>query len=181
MADEEKVVVQKNSGGGIIPLITLVMVVVSIIVSAISLIQVMSVSNAMKEMATETTKSEGMEGVFEVGELDTWNFTEQFIFQYKNMEDPGVTDTVVVDISLGILNNKETTKDAAALKTTLTSKENIIRSGVESMMTKEQFADFQTTEGLQKIKGDLLQYLQERLVSDLIVDVYFTGKLTTSN
>lgn len=181
MADEEVVVEKKSGGGGLIPLITLVLVVVSVGISAFSLVTVMGLSNSMTMMAEGESKPELEPGTVSVLEIETFAFSENFVFRYKGVDDPDVTDTVVVDISVGVLSNEDTAEDAASLMTLMSSKEDIIRSGLETLMTSESFEDFKTEEGQTLIKEDILNYLQERLVTDLIIDVYFTNTITQSS
>ena len=181
MAEEEKVEEKKSGGGGLLPLLTLVLVAVSIGVSAFSMITVMSLKSGLTEMVQQANTPEGIPGEVDVNDIDTFSFTENFIFRFKDTENPKVTNTVVMDISVGILTTEDTAEDAATLKALMTSKEGIIRDGLESMMTSENYEEFLTTEGLDGIKTKVIEYLQGRLVSDLIIDVYFTNKVTSSS
>ena len=182
MADEEEGVVEKKSGGGggLIPLITLVLVVVSVGVSAFSLVTVMGLKKSLM-VAEEEMQPDIEAGQVSVLEIETFAFTENFVFRYKGLEDPEVTDTVVVDISVGVHSNEDTADDALELMALMSSKEAIIRSGLETLMTTVAFEDFKSEEGQALIKADILTYLQERLVTDLIIDVYFTNTITQSS
>lgn len=184
MAEEEEVVVEKKSGGGaggLIPLITLVLVVVSVGLAAFSLVTVMGLKKNLMTTEEEELVEDVEPGQISVLEIETFAFTENFVFRYKGIEDPEVTDTVVVDMSVGVHSNEDTAEEAAELMALMSSKEAIIRSGLETLMTTVAFEDFKSEEGQTVIKGDILTYLQERLVTDLIIDVYFTNTITQSS
>ena len=180
--DEEEVVVEKSKGGGggLIPLITLVLVVVSIGVSAFSLITVMGMNSAMKEATMEAEKPEMIPGEVSVLEIETYAFTDQFIFTYRDAVDTDVNHNVVVNINIGLHNTEDTADEVATVTTTLTSKETIIRAGLESMLKAKTFDDWDIAENQEALRGEILTYLQERLATTVIIDVYFNNYLTSS-
>lgn len=180
MADEDNVVVEKSSGGGgLIPLITLVLVVVSIGVSAFSLITVMGVSSSMKEAAMEAEKPEMVPGEVNVLEIDTFDFTNQFILTYTDVQQADLNHNVVVNISLGLHNTEDTAEEVATVTTTLTSKETIIRSGLEDLLKAKTFEDW-NVENQESLRSEILTYLQGRLSTNVIIEVYFSNYLTSS-
>ena len=182
MADEEKVV-EKSSGGGLgalLPMITLGLVIVAIGISAVSLISVMGVNSSIQELIANEEKVELLPGEIPVTEIETFGFAENFIFSYEDKEDSDLTHTVVVDISIGMHNTEDTAEEVTEIKGQLTSKELIIRDGLESMMKSKSFDDFQTEESLGLLKADILAYLQGRLGTGVIIDIYFNNMLTTS-
>lgn len=183
MADEDNVVEEgKKSGGGlggIIPLITLVLVVVSIGISTFAMIQTMGAVKAIQDAQTEAEKPELTPGEISVMEIDIFTFTDDFIFIYEDPEND-LTHNVVVSIGVGLHNTKETAEEVATVTATLTSKETIIRDGLGTLMKTKSFDDFKTSESQEALKQDILTYLQERLVTTVIVDVYFNDILTTS-
>lgn len=180
MADEENVVAEKSSGGGgLIPLITLVLVVISIGVSAFSLITVMGVSSSMKEAAMEAEKPEMVAGQVNVLEIETFDFTNQFILTYTDVVQPDMTHNVVVNISLGLHNTEDTADEVATVTSTLTTKETIIRSGLEELLKAKTFDDW-NVENQEALRSEILTYLQGRLSTNVIIDVYFSNYLTSS-
>lgn len=175
MADEERVV-KKGSGGGLISLVTLVLVVLSVGISALSLMVVVGMKSSVDNLIQEEPTSDAVPGEVDVLQIETFSFTDQFIFQYKNEEDE--SDTVITKIHIGVLMNEDTAKDADTLLALMASKETIIKDGIMTQMASESYGDWQTPEGIEQIKSNLLTYLRERLVSELIIEVYLDGTLT---
>lgn len=182
MADEEKVVEEKKKsggGGGILPLITLVLVVASLGISVFSLIQIQGAVTAIKTAAEEAAKPAPLPGEVPLSELDTYTFAAQFITIYEDVPN-NMKNTVVCNISIGLHKTEDTMEELTALKATLTEKENIIRSGLEGELFKKTYDDWRTPQAQTNLKEDLTQYLQERLGSNLIIDVYINNYVTSS-
>lgn len=183
MAEEDEIIVAKSTGGkgGLIPIISLALIVVTLGLSAISLVTVMGLKNGMAAAEGDAASEEMMTGEISVTDIDTFAFTDNFIFRYQGIDNPKVTNTVVVDVSIGILTTEDTEEDATILKALLASKESIVRDGLETLLTTRKFAEFQTKEGQELIKSEILLYLQEKLVTELIIDVYFNNLITQSS
>ncbi len=190
MADEEvKVEPKEKNSGNMMMIIVVALVVVSMAISAVSLITVMNINKSIANLGeTATEDGEAMDSSqLSVMDIETFDFSENFIFIFDDAEDPDLTHNIVVEISVGVYNPVEPTKEqkeipemAASALTTLATKETIIRSGLESMMKSKSFEDFQTVESIDMVKADILKYLQERLVNETIIDVYFNNMLTSS-
>jgi flagellar basal body-associated protein FliL len=187
--EEEKVVPKEKSSGNLMMIVVVALVGLSMVISVVSLLQVMSINSAIATLGQGSEEDgEGMSSdQISVNDIEIFNFSENFIFIYDDPEDPEVTHNIVVEISVGIFNPVEPTKEqkdiaemALAATTTLASKEKIIRDGLESMMKTKTYADFQSPEALDMVKADILKYLQDRLVNETIIDVYFNNMLTSS-
>lgn len=182
MADEDNVVVESSGAGsgGLIQLVTLLLVVISIGISAFSMITVVGLK---KELTAEieAEEEEVLAEEVSVTDIDTFAFTEGFTFMYNDVNEPKSNKTVVVDISVGILSTKETEEEALDLMTLISDNETIVRDGLESLMTMKTFEDFQTEEGQSVIKADIIKYLQKRLETDLIIDVYFNNYISVTS
>lgn len=172
----EEVKAPKGDSGKLLLLVALVMIVVSIAISAISLVSIMGLKSQMAMQAEEAAKPDDM-GEIPVGEIDTFAFTENFIFIFTDKDDPSVTHNVVVDISVGIHNTED---DFADVLADLSSKEVILRDGLGALVLDWTFDDFTTNEGIEGVKADILTYIQGRLGSSSIVDVYFSNMLTST-
>ncbi len=173
MADEEeKVVPQKASNGNLILIIGVALIVISLALSAVSLITIMGISKQLT--APEEDEMVMDSGEISLLEINTFKFSESFIFIF---ESETMTNNVVVDISIGVHNTAE---DAEAVSGLLTGSESIIRDGVERLVKQKSFSDFETAESMDAVKAEILTYLQERLVTESIIDVYFNNLLTTS-
>lgn len=175
MADNEEKVVPKQSGNGnLILIVGVALIVISLALSAVSLMTIMSINKKLEMTATE--EEAGMDPTeISLLEIDTFAFTEDFILVYPN--ENGKSDNVVVQISVGIHNKAD---DATDVLATLGEKEKILRDGVEELLMNKKFIDFATPEGKAAIKDEILLYLQQKLGTETIIDVYFNNFLTAS-
>ena len=127
----------------------------------------------------EAEMTEIVAGEISVLEIETFDFTNQFILTYTDTVDSEVTHNVVVNISLGLHNTDDTAKEVATITTTLTSKETIIRSGLEDLLKSKTFDDW-SVENQEALRTEILTHLQERLATSVLIDVYFSNYLTSS-
>lgn len=173
--EEEKVVPKKKDSNKIIILIGVALIVISLVISLVSLLSIMGLKKSMVDPEEEQIE-EDETSVVSLLDIDIFDFSKNFIFIFEDT-DKDIVNNVVVDISVGYLN---TEKESAVLADTLSSKEAIIRDGIESLVKEKDFSDFKTRESMDNLKSEIKDYLQEILVTELILDVYFNNLLTTS-
>lgn len=174
--DEEKVVPKQQDNGKLIMIIGVALIVISLALSAVSLITIMSMNSklAAPEEALEEELAET--GEISVMEIETFAFTESFIFIF-NDEEAGKVNNVVVDISVGVHN---TADDYDLVMENLSSKESILLDGLEDLVKVKTYSDFKTPDSMEVVKNEILLYLQKKLETEAIIDVYFNGLLTTT-
>lgn len=175
MADNEEKVVPKSSGNSnLIIIIGVALIVISLALSAVSLMTIMSINSKLE--ATAEAEEEALDpGVISVLEIDTFSFTEDFIFIFEN--EDGSSNNVVVNISVGIHNVAD---DAETVAATLAGKETILRDGVEGLVMRKTYQDFKSPEGISALKAEILSYLKAQLGTETLIEIYFNNLLTTS-
>jgi len=185
MADEEAVVEdgnKKSGGGGIIPLITLVLVVASLGVSVFSLIQVQGAVSAIEDAAVEANKPTPLPGEVPLSEIQTYSLADQFIVIYEDVPN-GMKYTVVCSLTVGIHNteSKDDDEEVASVASTLAANETILHSGLTTYLMGKSYDDFKTAEGQKVLKEELTTWLQERIGSNVIFDVYINDYVSSSS
>lgn len=175
-ADEEEKVVPEKKGGSnnLIMIIGVALIVISLALSAVSLLTIMNINNKLE--APEETVAEGEAAVVPLNEITTFGFTDDFIFIFEDVEND-VTNNVVVGISVGLHNTAE---DFADVQTTISGSESILRSGIGAIMARKSYDDFKSSEGMDGLTSEIKGYLQEILVTETVVDVYFHDMLTST-
>jgi len=174
--DEEKVVAKTKDSSKIIMIVGVALVVISMVISILSFLTITSLKKSLVVSEEEAVVEEGGEVVTPLSEIDIFSFGKDFIFIFEDKEEK-VSNNVVVSINIGYINTEKESEELAA---TLSSKESIIRDGLESLVKTKSFDDFKTKESLDSLKEEMKAYLQKILGSELIVDVYFNNLLTTS-
>jgi len=173
----EKVAKKPQDKSKMVMMIGVVLIIVSLIFSMISLITIMGISKALRGEEEAAELEENGPPQISVNDIQPFTFTEKFIFIYKDTGDSGKTHNVVVEIGAGIL---ATEKDAAKVLESMTTRETILRDGIETLMKSKSYEDFVSAESTDAIKKEILLYLQSRLESETIVDIYFNNLLTSS-
>lgn len=186
MADDEEVVVEegkkKSGGGGIIPLITLVLVVASLGVSVFSLIQVQGAVTAIKDAAVEANKPTPLPGEVPLSEIQTYSLADQFIVIYEDVPN-GMKHTVVCSLTVGIHNteSKEDDEEITEVSSTLAANETILHAGLTTHLMTKSYEDFKSAEGQKALREELTTWLQERIGTTVIFDVYINDYVSSSS
>ncbi|VDN46313.1 Flagellar protein FliL [Petrocella atlantisensis] len=173
----EKVAKKPQDKSKIVMMIGVVLIIVSLIFSMISLITIMGISKALRGEEEAAELEENGPPQISVNDIEPFIFSEKFIFIYNDTGNTDKVHNVVVEIGVGIL---ATEKDAAKVLETMTTRETILRDGIETLMKSKSYEDFASAESTDALKNEILLYLQSRLESESIVDVYFNNLLTSS-
>ncbi|PKM68090.1 MAG: hypothetical protein CVU95_05435 [Firmicutes bacterium HGW-Firmicutes-2] len=172
----EKVAKKPQDKSKIVMMIGVVLIIVSLIFSMISLITIMGISKALRGEEAAAELEENGPPQISVNDIEPFTFSEKFIFIYNDQNSSRVHN-VVVEIGVGIL---KTNRDAGKVLETMTTRETILRDGIETLMKSKTYEDFASADSTSALKNEILAYLQTRLESESIVDVYFNNLLTSS-
>ncbi len=156
-------------------IVTIALLVITMVISIFSLLKVMSATSDIQNFVKESSKPEEI-GEIPLEELETIDFKDKFILVYN--EDDGSTHNVVLNISIGVQNNDDTADDVAKIKEYFTTKEKIIRTGVEKLLRSESYTIFDP-ENQEALEEKLVEHFRGRFGSNAVVEVYCNGILTS--
>lgn len=174
--EEVKAPPKEKDSGKLLMIVAIALIAVSMALSAVSLLTVMNISKSLVKQEEALAEEEGPVSI-PVTEINTFNFTDKFILQFKDVEDEKTTHNVVVEVSIGLLN---TAKDYGDVELLLTEKEKIIRSGLEGQLTRLTYENFRTPDALEETTTLLTTYLQGIVNTETVIDVYFNNLLVST-
>lgn len=177
MADEEEKVVAEKKGGSnnLILIVGVALIVISLALSAVSLITIMQINSKIN--TPEGEEEAGVDtALIPLTEITSFDFADEFIFIFNDVEND-LTHNIVVSITIGMHNKAD---DFTDVQTTLTNSEKILRSGIEGMINGKTHEVFATPQSMELLEEEIRAYLNERLLTETVIDVYFHNKLTST-
>ncbi len=174
-AENKEVEKKEKKGLPLMSILTIVLVVLTLFISVFSLLKVMSATTAIENFVKESEQPEEI-GEIPLEELETIDFKDKFILVYN--EEDGSTHNVVLNISIGVQNNDDTSEDVTKIRNYFDTKEKIIRTGVEKLLRNESYTIF-NPENQEVLEEKLVEHFRGRFGSNAVVDVYCNGILTS--
>ncbi len=158
---------------------------VFIIIPAVLVVVLIAVTVFLFVLKPNSSKVEAEEKVVEtseipITEIELLKFSEKFVLIYPDKEAEGIDHNIVLNISVGIHNTKETAKEVEELKVTFATKESIMRDSVETLLKTKYVDDFSEVEKIEQLKHEILEKLAGKLESDTLIDVYFNNLIVSS-
>ncbi len=162
----------------LLSIVTVVLVVVTLGISVFSLLTVKNVATTLDLMYRGVEVEEKEMGEVPLDEIEIIKFKDKFILSYPDPED-GSMYNIVVEVSFGVRNNDDYADEYAKIKAAFENKEDIVRDGMESKFKEKSYTDFGDNEKILALKEELKEYLNLRLGSTAVVDVYFNNMLSS--